>query len=105
MRRLVPAVFMAHLRERLDQDVASFFFVEPAEKEKKTLPAQMRESLEKGLARFLAIYFGGGSPIVDDQFVGAVEPERFPSQTTLLFRGKEDSGGITKDTVFSPGPV
>src|SRR5688572_12599741 len=105
MRRLVPAAFIAYLRVCLDQDIASLFLVESAEKEKKTLPAQTRKSLEKGLARFLEIYVGGGSPIVDDQFIAAVEPERFPGQTTLFFRGKEHSGGITKDAVFSPRPV
>src|SRR5882762_4794834 len=86
MERLTGARGIADGRERSEQQVASFLFVQTTQKEQKPLVAKMGKAREEILARACKIYFRCRCSVVHDYFIASIEGKGFASHTPFLFR-------------------
>src|ERR1043166_7410851 len=93
------------LRECINQQVAAFLFVNPTEKKKYLLAAQIRKLIQELFARPGKIDIGCGRAVVHDHFVAAVWPERSMREPSFFFGGEKKSCGIAQNAMFDRKPV
>src|ERR1700730_477544 len=105
VQRSIGARGIADSRKRFDQKFAAFFFVQTTQEEQKPPAAELRKAAEEILPRARKIDFWCRCSVFHDHFIASIEGKRFASQTPFLFRGEEDSCGVTQHAIFSPGPV
>src|SRR5258706_13699017 len=91
--------------EGFEEQIASFLFMQPSQKENDSLVAQMRIFAKEKLLHPVRIVRRGGSAVIQDLLRALIQAEGLSGEAALLLAGKTDRARVPQHPVFRPGPI